>query len=369
MDNQPEPVANSWQTVFAALSAEPHLDPSLAAWAMTEILQERATDAQAASFALALKVRGEQPKQVSALAAVLMEHANIVPDTHGKKVILDIVGTGGDGSQSVNISTMAAVVAASCGQTVIKHGNRAFSSSTGAADVLEELGVVIDLNAEQVARVVTQTDIGFAFAPRHHPAMRFAAPARKQLAVPTVFNILGPLTNPAGANAGLIGCANIAMAPIMASVLADRGVSALVVRGQDGLDEISLSAETDVWIAARGTVTQTQISPDSLGIREFNSDHLRGGEKARNAELTRKTLGGESVGHDEAVVASIRQSVAVNAAAALVAASIAWGKEPVGTLSEQIMVRLPECLGAMESGNAWKLMQTWVTVSQNVAQS
>lgn len=368
-DGQPDQKSLSWPEVFSALAADAHLHPTYATWAMTEILQERATDAQVAAFALALKVRGEQPDQVAALAAVMMDHAYVVPHNFVDSVVLDIVGTGGDGSHSVNISTMAAIVAASCGQIVIKHGNRAVSSSTGAADLLEQLGVVIDLNAEQVARVVAESGIAFAFAPRHHPAMRFAAPARRQLGVPTVFNILGPLTNPAGATAGLIGCANLAMAPIMASVLAERGVNAFVVRGQDGLDEISLSADSDVWIAANGTVTTTVMSPTDLGVTDFKSEHLRGGDKVRNAELTRKTLGGEPAGADEDIIATIRQSVAVNAAAALVAASLAEGRVLAGSLTDHVAERLPECARSMESGVAWELLQTWVAVSQNVARS
>lgn len=360
-------IHQSWQTLFLEL-ANPQLPLPVesVSWAMTEILEERATEAQTAAFILGLKVRGESPEQVTALANVMMSHANVVPDSHGHAVVLDIVGTGGDGSHSVNISTMAAIVASACGVPVIKHGNRAVSSSTGAADVLEELGVVIDANPDQVAQIAGEAGIAFCFAPRHHPAMRFAAPARKQLGIPTVFNILGPLTNPARANAALIGAANASLAPIMAQVLLDRGVKALVVRGEEGLDEISLSNSTRVWDVTSGVLQETEVSPSDFGVGDFDSDLLRGGERQRNAELTRKVLGGEEPGLDASKVDAIRLSVAVNAAAALVAANAVTNPVSEAPLAERINTYLPTTRQALESGAAWEVLDRWVAISRAV---
>ncbi|MCF8530055.1 MAG: anthranilate phosphoribosyltransferase [Candidatus Nanopelagicales bacterium] len=358
----------TWPSLFSVLTnPETELSPDLVAWAMTEILQERATEAQTAALMVGLKLRGETAEQVSALAGVMLDQANVVPPTHGFPVVLDIVGTGGDSSHSVNISTMAAIVAAACGTPVIKHGNRAVSSSTGAADLLEELGVVIDLDAQSVADVAGESGIGFCFAPRHHPAMRFAAPARKQIGIPTVFNILGPLTNPAMAHAGLIGCANIAMAPIMAEVLRARGVCALVVRGEDGLDEISLSAPTHIWDATSTEVIESVFSPADVGIAEFDSALLRGGDRVRNAELTRKVLGGLPAGADSEQVDAIRLAVAVNAAAALVAAS-SVGAENADSrpVPERIRDFIPAAHAVLLDGTAWDVLTRWAEISQRV---
>ncbi len=365
----------TWSSIFTALTqAGEELSPNTATWAMTEILEDRASEAQIAALVLGLKIRGESPGIVAALAQVMMTHANIVPASHGHELVLDIVGTGGDGSHSVNISTMAAVVAAACGAAVIKHGNRAVSSSTGAADLLEEMGVVIDLDAQGVSDVAGEVGISFCFAPRHHPAMRFAAPARKQLGIPTVFNILGPLTNPAQAQAGLIGCANIEMAPIMAQVLLDRGVRALVVRGNDGLDEISLAQSTRVWDVTSGVLRETLISPQDFGVSNFDSELLRGGDKRRNSELTRKVLGGELLSNDSQDrdaerIAAIRLSVAVNAAAALVAADAVSNPRSAAStpLVERINEFLPRTTKVLADSTAWNLMLRWIEVSRDVS--
>jgi anthranilate phosphoribosyltransferase len=359
--------SNSWPVVLDHIAGPHPLPADQADWAMREILSGRSTDAQIAAFAIGLKISGETPEQVAALATTMLEFANLVPIPPEMSVVLDIVGTGGDGSHSVNISTMAAVVASSCGVTVIKHGNRAFSSSTGSADLLEALGLDLDLSAEQVGFVAQEAGIAFCFAPKHHPALRFAGPARTQLGIPTVFNILGPLTNPALANAALVGCANLVLAPVMANVLAARGVRALVVRGTDGLDEISLSAPTQVWDTTSGAVVETIVDPVDFGIVGFHAEHLRGGSPERNAELTRKVFGGTDPGPDSEVVASIRRAVALNAAAALAAAASVEGpvksSEP---LSDRINDHLPLATSALESGNAWKVFEKWVTVVAQV---
>jgi anthranilate phosphoribosyltransferase len=362
--------SNSWPVVLTNIAGPHPLTADHADWAMHEILSGRSTDAQIAAFVMGLKIKGETPEQVSALAATMLEFANLVPIPPQMSVVLDIVGTGGDGSHSVNISTMAAVVAASCGVTVIKHGNRAVSSSAGSADLLEALGLDLDLSAEQVGMVAQEAGIAFCFAPKHHPAMRFAGPARTQLGIPTVFNILGPLTNPALANAALVGCANLVLAPVMANVLAARGVRALVVRGMDGLDEISLSAPTQVWDATSGVVVETILDPADFGNVGFLEEHLRGGTPERNADLTRKVFGGSDPGTDAEVVVSIRRAVALNAAAALAAAASvenpASSSEP---LIDRIHNYLPRATAALESGDTWKVFEKWVTVVAQVKNS
>jgi anthranilate phosphoribosyltransferase len=359
--------STSWSIVLANIAGPHTLSANQVDWAMREILSGRSTDAQIAAFAFGLKIKGETPEQVAALATTMLEFANLVPIPPEISVVLDIVGTGGDGSHSVNISTMAAVVAASCGVTVVKHGNRAFSSSTGSADLLEALGLDLDISAEQVGMIAQEAGIAFCFAPKHHPALRFAGPARTQLGVPTVFNILGPLTNPALANAALVGCANLVLAPVMANVLAARGVRALVVRGLDGLDEISLSAPTQIWDTTSGAVVETVVDPADFGIVGFRSEHLRGGSPERNAELTRKVFGGIDPGADSEVVASIRLAVALNAAAALAAAaSVQDPAKCLESLSDRINAHLPLAISALESGNAWKVFEKWVTVVAQV---
>lgn len=381
--------SESWPDIFDTFArADRNISPSQVTWAMTEILEERSTDAQTAAFMLGLRIRGESAQVVSALVQVMMDHAHTVPVTHGHEVVLDIVGTGGDGSHSVNISTMAAVVAAACGAAVIKHGNRAVSSSTGAADLLEELGVVIDLDAYKVAEVAQQIGIAFCFAPQHHPAMRFAAAARKQLGIHTVFNILGPLTNPALAQAALIGCANLDMAPIMARVLLARKVRALVVRCDDGFDEISLAQPTRVWDVTSGVLRESVLSPQDFGVSNFNPELLRGGDKRRNAELTRMVLGdpntnGQNSGsahektddgknetetNDSDRVSAIRLSVAVNAAAALAAVEAVTFPERAASMSlvERINHFLPTTTKVLENQSAWRLMLRWIDVSRSV---
>jgi anthranilate phosphoribosyltransferase len=303
----------------------------------------------------------------------MLEHARLLdlgPD--GPAVVLDVVGTGGDQSHSVNISTMTAIVCAAAGAPVVKHGNRAASSSTGTADVLEQLGVVIDLDPEGIATTVREVGIGFCFAQVHHPAMRHAGPTRRELGVPTVFNILGPLTNPGGATAGLIGCASVAMAPVMADVLARRGVRALVVRGDDGLDEISTITTTQVWDTTSGTVALTTLDPAALGITAVEPAALRGGDRVRNAELLRKVLDGCDVSDPDAdQAAAISDAVALNAAAALVAFAAAERAdvgEPADDrpLIERIAEQLPVARQSLASGDAGRLLDAWVAASQRV---
>ncbi len=363
----------TWPAVLGRLLAGEDLDTASTAWAMGEILSGAATSAQVAAFITALRAKGETAGEVDALVTVMLQHARLLDfGPAGAPVSLDVVGTGGDQAHTVNISTMAALLCAAAGAPVVKHGNRAASSSTGTADVLEQLGVVIDLEPADIVTSVRRAGIGFCFAPTHHPAMRHAGPTRRELGIPTVFNILGPLTNPGGAPAALIGCANLALAPVMADVLSRRGVRAIVVRGEDGLDEISTAGPTRIWDVTLGTVRESVLDAADLGIPHTDRELLRGGESARNAELLLATLApGPSAGPDAARVDAIRDAVSVNAAAALVAhdaAVRAAEGQPTDDrpLMERIAGRLEQVRGVRESGAALDVLNGWIAVTREL---
>jgi anthranilate phosphoribosyltransferase len=363
----PHEGSSDWPTVLGGLIAGSDLDPGQARWAMEEILSGSATSAQIAAFVVALRAKGETPAEVDALAEAMLHHARLLEfGAIGRPVCLDVVGTGGDQAHLVNISTMAALVCAAAGAPVVKHGNRAASSATGTADVLERLGVVIDLEPDEVVASLRQVGIGFCFAQVHHPAMRHAGPTRRELGVPTVFNILGPLTNPGGAGAALIGAANLDLAPVMADVLHRRGVKALVVRGEDGLDEISTESPTRVWDVTGGTVLESVIDAADLGIARAERRLLQGGDSARNAELLVATLAaGAPTGPDAERVAAIRDAVAVNAAAALVAFRAAAGQDPSDdrSLTLRIADQLPIVREVLASGRALRTLEDWIAVT------
>jgi anthranilate phosphoribosyltransferase len=359
--------------VLSGLLAGRDLPPADAAWAMEQILTGAATSAQLAGFVVALRAKGESATEVDALVGVMLAHARLLDfGTGSRPVALDVVETGGDQAHTVNISTMSALVCAAAGATVVKHGNRAASSSTGTADVLEQLGVVIDLGPDKVVESVRRAGIGFCFAQTHHPAMRHAGPARRELGVPTVFNILGPLTNPGGAQAALIGCASAALAPVMADVLHRRGVRALVVRGEDGLDEISTAAPTRVWDATAGPVVEGVLDAADLGIVRTDPRLLRGGDSARNADLLVAALGPGTVhGPDADRVVAIRDAVALNSAAAMVAyaaaSSTAAGDEPDRRdLTARVGAQLPLIRGVLDSGAALDVLTGWIAVTQEL---
>lgn len=362
MTTPPPSPAPSWPLLLRTLLAGQDLTADQAAWAMRAILSGEATEAQIGGFAMALRAKGEAPQEVEGFVAVMLDHARLVDHD---VIALDVVGTGGDQSHSVNISTMSALVAAAAGAPVIKHGNRAASSSTGTADVLEELGITITLEPDQVARSAREAGIGFCFAPLHHPALRNAAQARRDLGVPTLFNILGPLANPGLAEAALVGCADASRAPVIADVLHRRGVKALVVRGDDGLDEISTVTTTAIWDATGERVVPTALDPRDLGIAPVDAALIVGGDRARNAQLLRQALGGAPVEEPERVQA-IREVVALNAAAALVAYDAAMGQAPSGTVTERIAERLPRTRDIIESGAAWQVLERWIAVVDRI---
>lgn len=341
----------SWPEVLGALTDGHDLDPDTASWAMDEIMSDNATSAQIAAFGIALKMKGPTPAEVTGIADAMLAHARTL-DLDGDAV--DVVGTGGDRQQTVNISTMASVVVAAAGVRVVKHGNRAASSKSGGADVLEALGVKITLSPDAVAECVRQVGIGFCFAPTFHPAFRFTAGPRKEIGIPTVFNVLGPLTNPARPRAGLIGCAFADLQPVVAGVLAGRGASALVVRGDDGLDEITTSTTSSAYVVAGGTVRQERIDPTALGIERVPLDALRGGDAEANAAIARAVLDGER--------GAVHDAVVLNAAGAIAAYD-----GLAGDLDDALRAGIARATSAIDSGAAAGLLDRWVAVSTALA--
>ena len=272
---------STWPEVLGALVARRDLTSAQTAWAMGEILTGEATPAQIAGFAVSLRAKGETVDEVGGLVDAMAEHATPI-SVEGR--LLDVVGTGADRSMSVNISTMAAIVAAGAGARVVKHGNRSASSQSGSADVLEALGVRLDLPADRVAALATEAGITFLFAAAFNPAMRHTAVPRRELGIGTTFNFLGPLANPARPQANAIGCADARMAPVMAGVFARRGVDAWVFRGDDGLDELTTTTTSSVWVVKDGAVTTASVDPAAHGLAPATIEDLRGGDAEHNAD-------------------------------------------------------------------------------------
>jgi anthranilate phosphoribosyltransferase len=344
--NQP---SHTWPALLTALMRGQELTSDATAWAMDEIMEGEATPVQLAAFAVLLRAKGETPLELSGLVRTMLARAT--PVAIDRRAV-DVVGTGGDRAQTVNISTMAALVAAGAGRTVVKHGNRAASSMCGTADVLEKLGVVIDLPAAGVQHTVAEVGIGFCFAPVFHPGMRHSGAPRRELGVPTAFNFLGPLTNPARPQASAIGCADLAMAPVMAHVLADRGDTALVFRGDDGLDELTTATTSQVWLVSSGTVRKDLLDPAALGFTAAGSNALRGADAGFNAAVVRRLVAGE--------VGPIRDAVLLNAAA-----TIAAFDGEVASAQGAVEYGLPIATEAIDSGAAGRLLDGWITVSQS----
>lgn len=339
-----------WPALLTELLERHDLPAAHARAAMSTILAGEATPAQLIGFIVALRAKGETPEEISGLLDAVLEVATLVPlpDALRNRAI-DIVGTGGDRSHSINVSTMAAIVAAGAGVPVCKHGARAASSQCGTADVLEALGVAIELSPEGVVRCVQEAGIGFCLAPRYHPAFRFAAPSRREIGIPTVFNLLGPMANPARVRRQLIGVANPAMAERMLASLRLHGSHrAWVVHG-NGLDELTTTGVSTVLALDDDGVRQFTVDPVDLGLAPAILDELVGGTPDVNAEVVRKVLGGTHGAH--------RNIVVLNAAAALVVAGV------VETLADGL-VRAVE---SIDSGSAEATLNKFVEVSQAVA--
>ena len=343
-----EHVEVSWPDLVTALVRGGGLSSSETTWAMDEILAGNASPVQIAGFVVALRAKGETVEEIAGLVEAMLRHA--VPlELPGRWV--DVVGTGGDRSMSVNISTMAAIVTAGAGVPVIKHGNRSASSKAGAADVLEVLGVRLDLAPDDVAGVAHEAGISFCFAPAFHPALRHAAVARKELGVATVFNFLGPLANPGTPAAQAIGCADPRMAPIMAGVFAARGVDAWVFRGDDGLDELTTTTTSHLWVVSNGAVQEMVVDAADLGLARSAPGDLRGGDAAHNADVVRRVLAGET--------GPVRDAVLLNAGAA-----IAVHEAQGGPVEERLRAGIQRASAAVDSGEAENTLARWVRATE-----
>jgi anthranilate phosphoribosyltransferase len=344
-------MTHTWPEVLSALVARADLSAQQTTWAMGQVLSGEATPSQIAGFAVALRSKGETIEELTGLVEAMYEH--VTPFSVSGR-LLDVVGTGGDRSMSVNISTMAAIVAAGAGAKVVKHGNRSASSQSGSADVLEALGVRLDLTADQVAMVGEQVGITFCFAPMFHPALRHAAVSRRELGIGTAFNFLGPLANPARPSAQAIGCADERMAPVMAGVFAARGVDAWVFRGDDGLDELTTTTTSSVWTVREGLVEHTRVNPEVLGLARGTAESLRGGDTAHNAEVVRRLLEGET--------GPIHDAVVLNAAAALAV----YDSDP-DDAEGALRSGLGRASEALASGAAKATLDRWVEACHSFA--
>lgn len=347
--------ATSWPQVLGRLTVGEDLVSGESAWAMDQIMTGAATPAQIAAFGVSMKMKCPTAAEVRELADTMLRFARRVPTEVIGTDTVDVVGTGGDGANTVNLSTMAAVVVAAAGVRVVKHGNRAASSRSGGADMLEALGVRIDLGPEQVARCVAEVGIGFCFAPVFHPSYRYAGPPRREIGVPTVFNLLGPLTNPATPRAGLIGCAFGDLAEVMAGVFAARRASVLVVHGDDGLDELTTSTTSTIWRVQAGTIDKLTFDPMGFGFPRARMSELVGGDAETNAAEAREVFAGAS--------GAVRDAVVLNAAGAMVAhAGLSSHAEWLPSW-EQGLARAAE---AIDSGAAGRLLDRWIALSNEL---
>ncbi|OPE51849.1 anthranilate phosphoribosyltransferase [Mycobacterium intermedium] len=345
----------SWPLLLSSLTDGHSLARGQAAWAMDQIMSGAASPAQIAGFAVAMKMKVPTAAEVTELADVMLKHARPMPARAIRDDTVDIVGTGGDGVNTVNLSTMASLVVAAAGVPVVKHGNRAASSLSGGADMLEALGVRIDLGPDQVARSLAEVGIGFCFAPQFHPSYRHASAVRREIGVPTVFNLLGPLTNPARPPAGLIGCAFANLAEVMAGVFAARRSSVLVVHGDDGLDELTTTTTSTMWRVQAGTVDKLTFDPAGFGFARAELDELRGGDAQANAAQAREVLAGAK--------GPVRDAVVLNAAGALVAhAGLSSRAEWLPAWEDG----LQQAAAAIDSGAAEQLLARWVRFSQQL---
>lgn len=344
----------SWDAVFTSLTNKSDLSNEQITWAMAQILEGKASNEQIKQFLLGLKAKGEKADEVSALVTQMYQYAAPINITERA---VDTVGTGGDGANTINISTTAAIITNAAGARVVKHGNRAASSKSGSADLLEALGIKIDLTGAEVEQTVHKIGIGFCFAPIFHSSMKHAAAARKEMGVPTVFNILGPLSNPAKPKACAIGVAKPELLQLMAQVLLDQGKEGFVFRGDDGLDEVSLSTTTTVLQISDGKIEQSTFDPTELGITAAPISALAGGNAEFNAEITKRIFNGQ--------VGPMRDAVTLNAAFAIAA----FKGDFHLTLQNQIANGLVMANRAIDSGAALSVLNKWVELSNEIASS
>jgi anthranilate phosphoribosyltransferase len=347
-------VSNSWPDILTRLLEKKDLSISESQWAMNNLMTGTSTPAQTAAFLIALRAKGETVQELVGFRdAVLANSLDLAVNT----LALDIVGTGGDRHGTVNISTTASIVAAACGVPVIKHGNRAASSASGSSDVLSELGLNLGLDNQKVAEVFEEVGISFAFAAAFHPGFRHVAETRREIAVPTVFNILGPLCNPARPDASAIGVAHIDRVPLITGVLQTRDATALVFRGDDGLDELTTTGHSHIWEISRGQVVEHDLNPSDLGIVTASLDDIRGGDPRHNAEILKETLAGAK--------GPVRDIVILNAAAGLVSFELAKDSSQVlRPITERLSEQMVKAEEAIDSGEALVKLDQWVAATQ-----
>ncbi len=340
----------TWPSVISALMAREDLTISQSTWAMQEIVQGRATQAQIAAFVVALRAKGETVDEVVGFRDAILDAA--VP-LDVDPMALDIVGTGGDVVGTVNVSTMAAIVIAAAGVPVVKHGNKASSSKSGSSDVLAALGLDLTMDAARVADTFRRVGLTFAFASAFHPGFAHAGPVRREIGVPTVFNFLGPLVNPARCEANAVGVAQLELVPIITGVFQTRGATALVFRGDDGLDELTTTGHSHIWEVTGGRVTEHDLDPRDLGIARARIEDLLGGDPEHNAAVVHRVLAGET--------GAVRDIVLLNAAAGL--ASFRLAEDPA-EVDRPILQRFREQLvvaaDAIDSGAAARKLADWV---------
>ena len=341
----------AWPTVFTSLLAGQDLTAEASGWAMDQIMGAEASPAQVAGFLMALRAKGETVEEMRGLADMMLAHASRI-EVAGPS--LDIVGTGGDRAHTVNISTMASIVAAATGVRVVKHGNRSASSSSGSADVLEALGVNLRLSPDRVAAVALEAGITFCFAQTFHPSMRHAASARRDLGIGTAFNFLGPLTNPAQPTYAAVGVADRRMAPLIAGVFAGRGKDAVVFRGDDGLDELTISTTSSVWWVRSGQVQEHRLDPQQLGLTLHPLETLRGADAAHNAGVVREVLAGAT--------GPVRDAVVLNAGIAL-ALTVPDEGASTEAFSAAVRAGMDRAERAIDDGSAAAVVDRWVAAT------
>jgi anthranilate phosphoribosyltransferase len=348
----------SWPLVLGRLLEKTALDRASASWAMNQIMAGEATEAQVGAFMIALRSKGESVDELAGLVDVMLERS-VMLDTGNDAV--DIVGTGGDLVGTVNISSMASVLTASAGVPVMKHGSRSASGKTGSSEMLEVLGIRLDLSPEKVAHVFREVGVTFFFAPVFHPAMRHVAPIRKQLGVPTTFNFLGPLANPAQPIATSLGVANASIAPLMAAEMAARGRTALVFRGNDGLDELTTTDDSQIWQVSGGDVVEFSLDPRKFGLKRAEREQLIGADPHHNAQVARDLFDNITDGN----LGAIRDIVVLNAAAGVVTYELAKDATRSDVdLDVRFEDAIERVIRALESGAARAKLSQWIAATQ-----
>lgn len=351
--------ALSWKLILNKLVQKEDLDLIEARWAMAQIISNEATPAQVGGFLLAIRTKGESVTELSGFVDILLEHS-VKPSLTSDAI--DIVGTGGDQLGTVNISTMAAILVAACGYPVLKHGSRSASGKTGSSEMLEALGVNLELNPDQIAKVFAKTGISFFFAPLFHPALKNVGEIRRELGIPTTFNYLGPLANPVQPKATALGAANAKIAPLLAAEMASRGRTALVFRGSDGLDELTTTGPSTVWLVSDGKVTENAFDPLEIGISRAKISDLIGGDPQANAETARAVLNPNSslTGEQRAIL----DIVALNAAAGIASYEL---NKSVGNfnLNGELATAFEVAKTAIQDGRAITKLNEWVSATQN----